>query len=102
RQVASLRIALASNPAIALASQAPASATQFEPTRLASLRPGLETLREQVAQSDAGAGDTLETLLDPLRVAVPGDQLQALERSIDRYDFDRAQELLDAWLGETP
>jgi hypothetical protein len=55
-----------------------------------------------VAQSDAGAGDTLETLLDPLRAAVPGDQLQALERSIDRYDFDRAQELLDAWLGETP
>ncbi|HPB76527.1 MAG TPA: response regulator, partial [Chromatiaceae bacterium] len=48
RQVASLRIALASNPAIAPATQAPASATQFELTRLAALRPGLETLREQV------------------------------------------------------
>ncbi len=102
RQVASLRAALASGPAGAPASKAPAAATQFDPTRLAALRPALETLREQVAQSDAGAGDTLETLLDPLRSAVPGDQLQALERSIDRYDFDRAQELLDAWLGETP
>jgi signal transduction histidine kinase/DNA-binding response OmpR family regulator/HPt (histidine-containing phosphotransfer) domain-containing protein/HAMP domain-containing protein len=102
RQVASLRAALASGPASAPAGKAPAAATQFDPARLAALRPTLETLREQVAQSDAGAGDTLETLLDPLRAAVPGDQLQALERSIDRYDFDRAQELLDAWLGETP
>ena len=101
-QLASLRAALASSPASALASQAKAGSIPFDPARLAALRPSLETLREQVAQSDAGASDTLETLLDPLRAVVPGDQLQTLERSIERYDFDHAQELLDAWLGETP
>ncbi len=95
-QIAALNRVLAPEPVAAPARLA--TPIEGDGAPLEALRPRLQELLRQVVGSDAAAGDTLEALMEPLRAAVPAEHVEALERAINRYDFDRAQALIEAWL----
>jgi len=99
RQQAAVRAALAmdSEPEPALTPALPPP----DPHLLEPLRPRLLVFRQQVVDSDGAAGDTLLPLLEPLRAALGRVEVDALEDAINHYDFDRAQSILDGWLGES-
>ena len=98
QQMAALRAALDSEMVQAVHP----GLTSIDADQLETLRPRLLALRQQVMDSDGDAHNTLLTLAAALRMAVPAQQVDALEQAIDDYDFDRAEELLDGLLGAAP
>ncbi|MBK5913133.1 response regulator [Rhodocyclus purpureus] len=94
RQLAALRTALGIE---AQPAPTPASGS-IDRARLAALRPRIEQLHRLVVESDNASHNALRELLPALRAAVPAAKIDALAYSIDNYDFDHAQEILESWL----
>ena len=64
--------------------------------QLGVLRPVLQALHAQVIAANPEALLTHRAVTVSLRAAVPKPQLDALDHALQHYEFDSAQELLEA------
>ncbi len=92
RQIEALRDALS-------AESAPMSLTPgaevIDAVQLAALRPSLQRLHEQVRAANPEALATHRAMVASLRAAVPLEHVDALERALQRYEFESAQSVLE-------
>ncbi len=84
--------------ALGAGAEKPASGGAADAPRMSEL---LETLRGQIENFDATAGETCETLLGLARGTETEAHFQEIAKALDSYDFDRARELTEIDFSKT-
>ena len=91
-QIEALRTSLSSER---LPMSLPRGTDVIDAVQLNMLKPMLELLYEQVRAANPEALRTHSAVVVPLRAAVPASQLDALDHALQRYEFERAQLVLE-------
>ena len=91
-QIEALRTSLSSER---LPMSLPRGTDVIDAVQLSMLKPMLELLYEQVRAANPEALRTHSAVVVPLRAAVPASQLDALDHALQRYEFERAQVVLE-------
>ena len=91
-QIEALRTSLSSER---LPMSLPRGTDVIDAVQLSMLKPMLELLYEQVRAANPEALRTHSAVVVPLRAAVPASQLDALDHALQRYEFERAQLVLE-------
>ena len=95
RQIGALDRAL--GPPAGMPAATPA-VVAMDAQRLAALQPMLHALHDQLRSANPESLMTHRAVAESLRLAVPADHLHALDHALQRFDFEMAQELVEALL----